>query len=243
MTQRTIRKPDPDRDPLKANVFGFVQNSTVALAPLFPYLDEGSIVPCAATFHGGQGKRFGRFQHFNTVDEVAVIFGASGQLTRGVGLVRVGPKLHMVQAPMENPEDPDASGIIVITQRQKIGKEQREEVRFVCAQCDRRLFVHEADATPAKRGTKPSPGGTLFVSIAESAEAARRFNDDEAGRKCTHCGYQNPPFPSADWGWETHVSQTEVVRRGTQSLAAAPNAGPPPQGNPAQSGAPGKGVP
>jgi hypothetical protein len=200
-------------------------------------------VPCAATFHGGQGKRFGRFQHFNTVDEVAVIFGASGQLTRGVGLVRVGPKLHMVQAPMENPEDPDNSGVLVITQRQKIGKEQREEIRFVCAQCDRRLFVHAAAATPAKRGTKPSPGGTLFVSIAESAEAARRFNDDEAGRKCTHCGYQNPPFPSADWGWETHVSQTEVVCRGTQSLAAAPNAGPPPQGNPAQSGAPGKGVP
>jgi len=236
MTMRTMPKPDPAREPLKANVFRFVQNCTVALAPLFPYLDEGSIVPCAATFHGGPGKSFGRFQHFNTVDEVAVMFGASGQLNRGVGMVRVGPKLHMVQAPMENPEDAGNSGIVVITQRQAIGKEQREEVRFVCAKCDRRLFIHAADATPAKRGAKPSAGGSPFPSIALSAEAARLFNEDEAARKCAHCGHQNPPFPSIDWGWDSHVSQSELVRVGEQSLAKAP-AGPP------QSGAPGKSVP
>jgi hypothetical protein len=230
MTNRTIPKPDPDREPLKTNVFSFVQNCPVALAPLFRYVDEGSIVPCAASFRGGPGKSFGRFQHFNTVDEVAVIMGASGQLTRGVGLVRVGPKLHMVQAPMENAEDPGTSGIVVITQRQVIGKEQREEIRFVCAKCDRRLFIHEADATPAKRGAKQPPGASLFPSIAEAAEAAHRFNENEAGRKCPHCGHENAPFPSADWGWDTHVSQTEIVRFGEQSLAAAPKAGPPPGG-------------
>jgi hypothetical protein len=237
MTERTIPKPDPEREPLRVNVFRFVRDCATALTPLFPYVDEGSIVPCAATFYGGTGKRFGRFQHFNTVDEVAVIFGASGQLNRGIGLVRVGPKLHMVQAPMENPEDAGTSGVVVITQRQSIGKEQREEIRFVCEKCDRRLFVHEADATPAKRGTKLALGGSPFVSIAESAVAARRFNDDEAARKCRHCGHQNPPFPSADWGWDTHVNQTEVARRGEQSLTMAPKTAAP------NGGAPGKAVP
>jgi hypothetical protein len=239
MTQRTIPKPDPAREPMKASVFRFVQNCTTALAPMFPYLDEGSIVPCATSFRGGPGKHFGRFQHFNTVDEIAVVFGASGQLSRGAGLVRVGPKLHMVQAPMADPADPATLGIVVITQRQSIGKEQREEVRFVCEKCDRRLFIYEMDATPAKRGTKPAQGDKPFLTIAETAEATRRYNSDEAGRKCKHCGHQNPPFPSADWGWDTHVSQTELVRLSAQSLATAQHAGPPPCGS---GGPPGSGA-
>jgi len=229
MTERTIPKPDPNREPLKANVYRLVQSSPTALVPLFPYVDEGSIVPCAATFSGGPGRRYGRFQHFNTVDEIAVMFGASGQLTRGAGMVRVGPKLHMVQAPMENPEDPANSGVVVITQRQSIGEEQREEYRFVCEKCDRRLFIMEADATPPKRGATP-PGASPFLTIVETAEAARRFNDDEASRKCKHCGHQNPPFPSESWGWDVYVRQSGVAQRAQASMTAARTA--PPHGGP-----------
>ncbi|MGH7091300.1 MAG: hypothetical protein ACREFQ_20590 [Stellaceae bacterium] len=240
MTERTIPKPDPAREPMKANVYRFVQNSTVALAPLFPYIDEGAIVPCATSFRGGPGKSFGRFQHFNTVDEVAIVFGASGQLQRGAGLVRVGPKLHMVQPMMPDPGDPGTSGIVVITQRQAIGKPQREEIRFVCEKCDRRLFIHECDATPPKRGVRRPPSVAALPTLAESAEAARRFNADAAGRKCKHCGHQNPPFPSADWGWDTHVSQTEVIEMATRSMERAPSA--PPQPGAPGSGAPGPGA-
>jgi hypothetical protein len=226
MTQRTIRKPDPDRDPLKANVFGFVQNSTVALAPLFPYLDEGSIVPCATTFHGGQGKRFGRFQHFNTVDEVAVIFGASGQLTRGVGLVRVGPKLHMVTAPFEDPERSESVRVVSITQRQLIGKKHREEYRFVCDNCDRRLFIYEVDATPPERGKQREVIGDYapFITIAETYQAALAFNADAEARHCKHCGHDNPPFPIESWAWDTHISQSEIAKIGHESLTAATEA-------------------
>jgi len=226
MTQRSIPKPDPEREPMKANVYRLVQASPTALVPLFPYLDEGAIVPCAATFSGGPGKRYGRFQHFNTVDEVAVMFGASGQLSRGSGLVRVGPKLHMVQAPMENSEDPANAGVTVITQRQAIGKEQREEYRFVCEKCDRRLFIHALDATPPKRGTQ-APGIAPFITLAGSYEAARLYNADEAGRLCKHCGHQNPPFPLENWAWDFHISQSQLADVGAKSLAAAQQAGPP----------------
>jgi hypothetical protein len=224
MIQRTIPKPDPEREPLKANAYRLAQHSPTALVPLFPYFDEGAIVPCVATFSGGPGKRYGRFQHFNTVDEVAVMFGASGQLSRGSGLVRVGPKLHMVQAPMDNAEDPANAGVAVITQRQSIGKEQREEYRFVCEKCDRRLFIRAVEANPPKRGSTQSAGSAAFLTIVETYEAARRFNEDEKARTCRHCGHQNPPFPLESWGWDVYVRQSEVVRRAEAALAAASSA-------------------
>jgi hypothetical protein len=227
MTQRTIPRPDPERPPLKANVYWFVQTATTTLAPLFPYFDEGSIVPCVASFRGAPGKRYGRFQHFNTVDEVVVVFGGTGRLANGAGLVRVGAKLHMVTGPLEDPEDSASMGISVITQRQSIGKRQREEVRFVCEKCDRRLFVMEFDGTPAKRGTSKGEGPTAFVTILESFEAARRFNEDEAARKCKHCGHENPPFPIEPWAWNVYPSQAEIARHGLAALEAAGRAPPP----------------
>ena len=223
-TTRTIPKPDPDREPMKVNVYRFVQSCPVTLAPLFPYLDEGSIVPCAASFHGAPGKTYSRFQHFNTVDEVAVMWGASGAQRRGVGLVHVGPKLHLVQ-PMEHADSPDDTGVVVITQRQAIGKEQREEVRFICEKCDRRLFLFELDATPAKRGSKQAAGTYAFKTLIETYEAARRFNADEDARKCKHCGHQNAPFPLEAWAWDIYTNQSQIARTGSQSLTETRNAG------------------
>jgi len=223
-TTRTIPKPDPDREPMKVNVFQFVQSCPTTLAPLFPYLDEGSIVPCAATFRGGPGRNFGRFQHFNTVDEIAVMWGASGAQRRAVGLVHVGPKLHLVQ-PMEHADSAEDTGLIVITQRQAIGKAQREEIRFICEKCDRRLFLYKLDATPVKRGTKQAAGTYAFKTVLESYEAAKQFNADEAARKCKNCGHQNAPFPIEAWAWEIYANQSSIARTGTQSLSDARNAG------------------
>jgi hypothetical protein len=220
MTQRTIAKPDPKREPMKVNVYRFVQNCPTALAPLFPYLDEGSIVPCAASFRGGPGKGLGRFQHFNTVDELGLVWGASGKPGRGVGMVYVGAKLHMVQ-PLNPADDPDDSVVVVITQRQKIGEPQREEMRFVCEKCDRRLLMVEIDATPPKRGTGFSGAPLRFETIAMSYEAAKKFNADEAARTCGHCGHVNPPFPLDNWAWGVHVEQSELARKSAASMASA----------------------
>jgi hypothetical protein len=222
-TTRQIPPPAGDREPLKTNIFAFVQNSQSALAPLFPYVDEGAIVPCAATFRGAPGKRFGRFQHFNTVDEVALVFGAEATLHQAAGIVHVGPKLHMVKGPFEDPERPESVRIVVITQRQLIGKPHREEYRFVCDNCDRRLFVYEVDATPPQRGKQREVLGDYapFVTIAETAKAAQRFNSDPEARHCKHCGHDNPPFPSEDWAWDIHVQQSDIAKIGHDSLTAA----------------------
>jgi hypothetical protein len=160
-----------------------------------------------------------------------VLFGGSGQLIRGSGLVRVGPKLHMVQGPLPDPNDSESMAISVITQRQAIGKEQREEVRFVCEKCDRRLFAMEYDATPPKRGTCKGEGATAFLTIIESVEAAKRFNEDAAARKCKHCGHENPPFPSESWGWAVYASQAEIARRSLAAIEAAATMPPPSAGH------------
>jgi hypothetical protein len=223
--KRTIPAPDPNREPLKTNVFQFALNSATALAPLFPYLDEGSIVPCLATFRGGPGRKFGRFQHFNTVDEVMIMFGTQGGRGRP-GFVRVGPKLHLVGAPFEDPEDANCVRLTTITQRQLFGTEHREEYRFICEKCDRRLFLDRVDATPPKRGTQIETQGAHapFITVVETYEAARKFNDSEEARLCKHCGHMNELFPIEAWGWETHVRQGEIVAMAMDSLEAAQSA-------------------
>jgi len=221
---KELPKPDPNRDPLKVNIYRFIQNSKTALAPLFPYVDEGAIVPCAATFRGAPGRHMGRFQHFNTVDEVLVTFGAQGGERRMPGIVHVGAKLHTVVSPIDDSQDPNVMVVAVITQRQSLGtKAQREEYRFICGKCDRRLFLYEIDATPPKRGTKPPAGTEPFITIAETLEAAKKFNADEAARVCKHCGHQNPPFPIEEWAWDVHVDQSEIAKMGAKTMAAAKN--------------------
>jgi len=217
-----IPPPPTDKEPLKTNVYRFIQTSVTALAPLFPYFDEGSIVPCSATFRGAPGRRFGRFQHFNTVDEVVIMFGNHRSRARA-GMVAIGPKLHLVGGMLESEEDPNCLSIAVITQRQSIGSVQREELRFICDQCSRRLFFHKVDATPPKRGTQKQTLGPRpsFFTIIETSDAARRFNADEQARKCPHCGYMNPRFPSESWGWDAYVGQSEIARLAAESIEQA----------------------
>jgi hypothetical protein len=100
ISKKSISAPSPNRSPLKVNVYEFAKDAATTLAPLFPYFDAGSIVPCLSVFRGGPGRRYGRFQHFDTVDEVILMF------SNPAGLVSVGPKLHMVAAPFDDPDDP-----------------------------------------------------------------------------------------------------------------------------------------
>jgi len=209
--RKVIPPPSGDKEPLKVNVYYFVNFTKTALAPLFPYFDEGSIVPCSATFRGGPKVNYSRFQHFNTVDEILLTFGAAGSMRSG-GVLRVGPRLHMVQSPLTDDANPENLTLSVITQRQSVGKPQKEEYRFVCKKCDRRLFAKSFDATPAKRGKQKKVLGAhgLFATIPESYKAANEFNADPKTRICKHCGHKNKPFPTDAWGWKHYVEQSEI---------------------------------
>jgi hypothetical protein len=71
MTEPVIPPPREDHPPLKVNVFAAARSGNCTLAPMFPYVHAGAMVPTIALFWGRANGDYGHFEHFNTVDEVA----------------------------------------------------------------------------------------------------------------------------------------------------------------------------
>ena len=221
-----MRPPAPDKQPLRTNIYEFGRNLVSTLTPMFPYVDEGSIVPTCAFFYGGPEGDYGYFEHDNTVDEVAIIFGAGGTTGRGVGgLVRVSARSHGVGNLLTDPTSPESYSLVTVTQRQSTSGAQQESVAFTCAKCSNELFRLHYDATPPRRGRQREAMGAIgeLGTIIGSAEAAERFNAEAANRSCAKCGHVNPPFPLHRWGWDRYAAQTRIAReasRNLESLAA-----------------------
>jgi hypothetical protein len=203
------RKP-----PLKVNVFERLQHHVSQLAPLFPYLDDGAMVPATALFMGHAGFRPGRFSHSNTLEEVALVLAAAGGYVRGASL-HVTNRTHAVTAPLVNPADPEAFVVTVITQRNNAEPSQPEAIIFICPQCNKLMARYDYDAKLDGRDLGPVPE---FSTVYRSLRAAEAFNADAGARTCKHCGHVEPPFPLEEWGWERYARHTEVVNRARWQL-------------------------
>ena len=215
----TLDPPDEDKQALKVNIFEFMRGANSALIPFFPYLDEGAIMPCGTLFDGGPGMYYGSFEHYNDVDEVSITFAAEGSRFRP-GFVRVGPRRHFVGNPFGEEDGENAFALIAITQRQSVGKPQREQVIFRCAECRTELLNHEFDATPPPRGRQRETRGDQapFLTLVEGYKTYKAYN--ESHRVCPKCGHENPEFPIDFWGVDRYTSQNEKVRRGRKLLEA-----------------------
>lgn len=202
------------KHPLKVNVFERLQHHVSQLDPLFPYLDDEALVPATALFMGHEGFRPGRFSHFNTVEEVALVLAAAGGYVRSASLY-VANRTHAVTAPLINPADPEAFIVVVITQRNNAEPSQREAIMFMCPKCNKLMARYDYDAKLDSRDLGSVPEfGTVYHSF-RSAEA---FNADLGARTCKHCGHVEPPFPVQEWGWGRYSHQTEVVNRARRQL-------------------------
>jgi hypothetical protein len=212
-----IPPPGPDKVPLKQNAFEFMRGANSTLIPLFPYLDAGSIVPAGTVYYGHGRTHFGQFEHFNDVDEVFIVFAAKGARFRS-GTVRVGPRQHFVGSPFMGSDEPDAMAMIVITQRQSVGRAQRERVVFRCEKCRNVMLDHEFDATPPETSRQRETQGPLapFRTLTESITAYQRYNENLV---CAKCGHENPAFPVSLWGNDRYTAQTRVVRWAREELA------------------------
>ncbi len=223
-TARLMPKPAPDKQPLKANVYDVSRALVSTLTPMFPYLDEGAIVPTVALFYGDPVGGYGYFQHVNTVDEIAIIFGAGGVTGRGKGgLVRLSTRDHGVGNLLTDPTSPQSYSLVTITQRQSTGVEQRESVSFDCEKCGTQLFKHEYASRAPRRGHQREDMGPIpaLPTVIESANGAEAFNSDAANRTCKKCGHVNPEFPLDRWGWARYRNQTRAVRDAHDSLLGA----------------------
>jgi hypothetical protein len=221
MTEPVIPPPREDRPPLKANVFAAARGINCTLAPLFPYIHAGAVVPTIALFWGRPNGDYGHFEHFNTVDEVVIIFGANGAVGRArTGLVRVNAKTHMVGKYLPDPDDPENFSLITVTQRQSEKETQREGVWFKCHKCQHDFARLDFDWQPvATRAEEDALGPTPpLETVVRSAEAAQAYN---ANRVCPRCGHDNPAFPLDRWGWDRYAAQTAAVRTANEMLAAA----------------------
>jgi hypothetical protein len=223
---RRIPPPDPDREPLKVNVYERMSKAAAQLTPLFPYDSAGAIVPAGAVLVGGPDMEYGHFFHWNTVNEVVVTYGANKAML-APGQVFVTQQLHGVNSFLRDEKDPEAFAVMVITQHQSSSGDQSEAVIARCAKCRAELVRIEYDATPhglpgydAKRyGTDEDPV-RQFATLAGSVDFVRERNSDE-GRTCAQCGHVNDRFPAERWGWERTVSQTRAVSAAYHSLAEA----------------------
>lgn len=190
--------------PLKVNVFEHVRVANTQLAPLFPYLHPGAIVPCSSGFAGEAGTNIGYFIHENSVDEVGLVMGASGRMRTGE--VWRGPRKHGVGFSAEHP----FFSVSVITQRQAEEGEQSEAVTFLCEKCSEVLARHEFSGAHADgEDTAVPPLPTTVGSLA----AARLLEDDPARRRCATCGHESAAFPLDVWGWHRYVGNTRIADR------------------------------
>ena len=213
--------PAADKQPLKCNVYEYARNLVSSLTPMFPYVDDGAMVPTIALFYGEPGGDYGYFEHENTVDEVAIVFGSGATTGRGkAGLVRASARSHGVGNLLSDPDSPDSFSLVSVTQRQSTGVAQTEAVAFTCAECSAEVYREEFDSTPPKRGTQRreiGPVGHLHT-IYGSAQAALNYNADDKNRTCAKCGNVNAPFPLHRWGWHRYREMTDIVREAHESL-------------------------
>lgn len=219
----TISPPAPDAEPLKSNIYEFSRGLTCTLAPMFPHLYSGAIMPTVALFWGRKNGDYGYFEHFNTVDEVVIIFGADGATGRArTGLVRVNAHTHGVGNFLPDPDDPKVFSLICITQRQSEAAVQEEAVWFKCENCQHDFGRLDFAWTPvAAEEVVPRHGNhAALETVVKSARAASEYNANAASRTCPECGHVNAPFPLERWGWDRYAAQTEAVQRAEEALRA-----------------------
>jgi len=225
---RRIPLPTGHREPMKVNVYNFMTGATCQLLPLFPYDDAGAMVPCGAVFTGDpEDSEFGHFFHYNTVQEVAVTFGANNAMLQS-GQIFVTQQLHGVNSFLRDTADPEAFIMMTITQHQSEDGDQNEAILFRCQKCHEELLRHEYNATPkGVDGYDPSQWGgsmtdevPMFTTIWGTNKAAVDY-DYESIRTCPKCGHLNAPHPHHKAGWQRYLNQVRAAESAKLSLRSA----------------------
>lgn len=211
-----LKMPEPvaGKHPMKENMFFVARAAASQLNPLFPFAAAGNIVPCTASFRGGpRAPAIGHFLHANHVDEVAVVYGATGEMRTGD--VFVGAKKHGVGG--WGSGDRDFFAAMTITQRQVDSGPQPENHSYACEKCNTVICGLDYDGQPDESGSFYPPLPTTDGSY----RSAVAFNQSEESRTCKACGHVNRAFPTHIWGWDRYMFNTGVVNDARAALEEA----------------------
>jgi len=212
-----IPKPRADRPPLRVNVLHFMQKCNTALAPLFPYLHPGAMVPAGALIIGGPGKDYGQFYHHNSVDEVILAF-VTHEATLQTGQIYNGGRVHGVNSFLKDQTKAGSFALFTITQRQLEQGPQPEAFSMLCGACRKEIFRAEIDGASEPDALELDQP---FLGAAILPEVLRDYNEDPAKRTCPDCGHMNAPFPIQTWGWDQYAAQSITVAQAKRALLEA----------------------
>lgn len=216
-----IPEPSPAKEVRRVNIFDFAGGMNAQLSPLFPYLDPGAIVPCGGVFKGmpGMSGGVGNFQHFNSVTEIALCFGANGAHMRP-GMARVGANQHAVGSMLVDPGDPANFCVLTVTQRQSETGPQNEAFLLFCEKCNTEIYRYDYDVTPHELDAADTSPAPIFPTIVEGMNGVRAYNADDELRRCKACGHENARFPGEHWGRE-YAMQKEAAGLASGSIQEA----------------------
>ena len=212
------RQPAPHKRPMKVNVFELITKNigTLQLVPIFPYLDDGAIVPCLSISKGGSDLEPFQFFHANVVAESILCLAEQGATMKTAQLMKT-PPVHGVNAFLKKPADPESFYVVLVTIRMMSEAVQQEGFIIRCAKCNAIVYQRDFDV-------KQGPSWKYypeFYALRYYAECCEEFNADEAKRTCPKCAVVQRPFPIKQMGWRLYADNVEVANRGRETLERA----------------------
>ena len=201
------------KKPIKKNLFEEVIHATgtLELVPVFPYLDDGAIVPCLSVSIGGPNAKKFQFFHDNVVPEVLLcIAGEKSALHAGQMMVL--PNMHGVNNFLKDLANEDAYMVVLITIRMNAQADQNEGFLIRCEKCNELVYQLE---TNIKNGPQ-RPYYPEFYALGFYADAIEEFNASD--RTCPKCNHVQELFPAEQVGWRRYAQQVAVANRARAAI-------------------------
>ena len=134
------------KKPIKKNLFEEVIHATgtLELVPVFPYLDDGAIVPCLSVSIGGPNAQKFQFFHDNVVPEVALCLAGEDSALR-TGQLMVLPNMHGVNNFLKDLANENAYMVVLITIRMNAHDSQDEGFLIRCEKCNELVYQRETN--------------------------------------------------------------------------------------------------
>jgi hypothetical protein len=209
--------PPPHKRAVRVNVFELATNNIGShqLTPIFPYWDDGAIVPCLTIGVGHRDLVPFQFSHSNAVDETILYLAAEGATTKTGQIMKLSP-VHGVNMFLKDPFDPESYSIALLTIRMLSGPVQQEGFSIRCASCNEIVYQREFNvkAGPTHQHYPE------FHALRYYSECCEEFNSSEQRRTCPKCGTVQAEFPLKQMGWWRHVENVEVANKGRAALEA-----------------------
>ncbi len=198
----------PGKKPIKKNLFEEVIHATgtLELVPVFPYLDDGAIVPCLSVSIGGANAKKFQFFHENVVPEVLLCLAGEDSALQA-GQMMVLPDLHGVNNFLKDLANEHAYMVVLITIRMNSQDNQNEGFVIRCEKCSELVYRRE---TNIKHGPE-RPYYPEFYALGFYADAIDEFN--ASARICPKCHHVQALFPAEQVGWRRYAQQVAVANR------------------------------